>query len=311
MNLRSPLGTLCLVAATTLSAFGYVNRTVEKSFDVKAGGSLRIETSNGMIRVQTSKDPVVRVVLKEKIAADDDASADKVLKDLTLDMSQSGDDVTARAKISRGTGGWFGGWKERVALSWDITVPEHYNVTLNTSGGSIQVGDLEGAVSADTSGGSIEIGSIAGTVRADTSGGHIKLESCTGQASLDTSGGSLHVGTAKGALKLNTSGGSIHVEHAEDTVWADTSGGSIEVGFFGPLKGQCKLDTSGGSIVAKLDAAAAFDLVADTSAGTVHCDFPIEEHGRHSRDHLDGTVNGGGPRLVLDTSAGSIRITKR
>ncbi|OIR03643.1 hypothetical protein GALL_142650 [mine drainage metagenome] len=311
MNLSKPLGSLCLFAAATTIAFGTVNRTVDRSFNVQPGGTLRIETSNGSIHVHSSKEAVVKIVLKEKIAASSEAEADTVLKDLALDLSQAGADVTAKAKVANEHSGWFGGWRQRVMLSWDVTVPDRYNVDLHTSGGSIRVGDLEGRVAVNTSGGSIEIGSISGTVKADTSGGHIHLESCTGEASLDTSGGSLRVGTSKGALKLDTSGGSIHVDHAENTVWADTSGGSIDVGFFGPLKGDCKLDTSGGSVTATLDSGAAFDLVADTSAGTVSCDFPIEVRGRQSRDHLDGRVNGGGPRLKLDTSAGSIHVRRR
>jgi lia operon protein LiaG len=73
---------------------------------------------------------------------------------------------------------------------------------------------------------------------------------------------------------------------------------------------ESTLDTSGGGITVHVDANAAFDLVADTSAGSVKCELPILVQGKIKNDHLEGKVNGGGEKLKLDTSAGSISIKK-
>ena len=51
-------------------------------------------------------------------------------------------------------------------------MPVYYNVELNTGGGSINVGDINGKVEADTSGGSISAGVVTGgDVNVETSGG--------------------------------------------------------------------------------------------------------------------------------------------
>lgn len=308
------LGVALLAFAATASA--KIERVVEKTFPVSSGGQLRLKTYSGSVDVKPSAagDNTVKVILVERIEASTDAEADEILQKMTLTFDATASDVSILAQYPKREGVkklfGFSSWPP-VQLTWKIMAPASYRLDVDTAGGSITVGDFKGDIKADTSGGSIKIGSIEGNVHADTSGGSISLAAASGAARLDTSGGSIKVGTVRGPAHLDTSGGSIRVEQAENTVKADTSGGSIEVGFVGPLKGRCELDTSAGGITVRLDPNAAFDLDADTSAGGVTCDFPITVQGKMKRDHLAGKVNGGGPLLKLDTSAGSIRIQKR
>jgi DUF4097 and DUF4098 domain-containing protein YvlB len=303
------LATSCLLCAT--SAFAEIERIVEKTFQVKDGQCLKIDTFSGPIEVRTGAPDQVKLVLREKIDADSESEADEMLSKLSFNFETNTDGVFFQAKRpEKGLKNFFGSWKDQVHLRWTVTVPHSFSVDLDTAGGRILVGDLQGKVRADTSGGSIDIGEIDGSVSADTSGGSITLKSASGRTVLDTSGGSIHVGVAKSSLVADTSGGSIEVACAEDRVKADTSGGGIEVGFRGPIKGESSLDTSGGGITVRVDADAAFDLVADTSGGNVKCELPIQTSGEMERDHLEGRVNGGGPKLRLDASGGGIRIRK-
>jgi len=73
-------------------------------------------------------------------------------------------------------------------------------------------------------------------------------------------------------------------------------------------QGDSRLTTSGGSVTAYLEASIAVDLSASTSGGRVHSQFDI--NGSVSKKRIDGEVNGGGPRLVLKTSGGSVNIKK-
>ena len=59
-----------------------------------------------------------------------------------------------------------------------------------------------------------------------------------------------------------------------------------------------------------LPPSAAFQLDADTSAGSVRSDFPVLTTRSGERSELKCPVNGGGPVLKLRTSAGSIRVKK-
>jgi hypothetical protein len=302
-----------LVALVPFSAFAKIERVVEKTFTVQAGGTLKVDTSGGGITVEPGAGDTVKVLAKETIRADSDAEADELLKDLTLTIEQRGNDVVAKSKYASTPFGFhFGSWPP-VQVSFVITVPVRYHADLHTSGGGIEVGDLTGNILARTSGGGIRIGKVDGTVDAHTSGGNVRLDSCTGDTKLSSSGGGISAQRIVGKADLSTSGGGISVKLVENALQAHTSGGGVEAAIAGTLKEDCSLSTSGGSVRVAVDKTAAFRLDAATSGGDVHAaGLTIRiENGGLGKSRLVGDVNGGGPLLKLRTSGGGIDVKMR
>ena len=302
-----------LLAAFVGSVQAKIERVVEKSFTVKPGGVLRVETAGGEIRVMPSADNVVKVTARERIRANSDAEADDLLKKLDLTMEQRGNDVVATAKYdSRPLGFHFGSWPP-VNVDFEVSVPASFASELATSGGGIVVGDLDGKVRAHTSGGGIRLGKIGAEVEAHTSGGSVSLDSARGPVKLGTSGGNISVGTVTAEADLHTSGGSIRIDAVQGAVHASTSGGSVRAGFVGPVREDCSLSTSGGSVKITVDKTAAFRLDAATSGGSVDAEgLTITlEKSDHNRSRLAGSVNGGGPLVKLRSSGGGISVATR
>jgi hypothetical protein len=302
----------CLLAAIAAPASAKIERVVEKTFTVQPGVHLKVATSGGNIRIETSADPVVRVVAKEHIRAGSEAEADEALKKLDLTIEQSGDEVVATASYEGGMGFHFGSWPP-VEVEFVITAPSSASAELKTSGGDESVGDLAGAVHARTSGGNIKLGSIGGDVDASTSGGNVGLAEGRGSVRLSTSGGNVTVDRIAGPAELETSGGDIRVDSVGNTLTARTSGGDVKAAFVGPLKGDCTLSTSGGEVKASVAKDAGFQLDASTSGGEVDAaGITITiDHGGIGRSSLSGQVNGGGPVLKLRSSGGDIKVVPR
>ncbi len=298
--------------ALILSADAKIERTVEKTFSVSAPGLLRVETHGGSIRVTPGTDATVRVTAKQRINATTEAEADDVLKKLELTLEQKGNDVSvvARCEPRKGWFATFSSWPP-VQVDFVISVPAGYATELNTSGGGISVGALEGKALLRTSGGAIKLAQMGGAVDARTSGGSIDLEGARGAVALKTSGGNISVGQAAGPADLATSGGSIKIDSVVGRVRAHTSGGSVRAHIVGPLKDECSLSTSGGSVKVTVDKTAAFQLDAATSGGSVDAaglTITLEKSNRE-RSRLAGTVNGGGPLLKLRSSGGGIAVS--
>ena len=298
------------VFATAAAGHARIDRVVEKRFTVDGVGMLRVETHGGEIRVTPGSDREVRVVAKQRINADSDAEADELLKKLELTFDQQGNDVRVVAKYERQPPGIrFRSWPP-VQVSFEVQVPADFATSLNTSGGALTVGDLNGKADLRTSGGTIKLGRMGGPVEARTSGGSISLDEARGPVELKTSGGNISVGRVAGPADLSTSGGSIKIESVASSLRAHTSGGSIRANIAGPLKQECSLSTSGGSVNVTLDKAAAFELDASTSGGRVEAagfSLAAEKISR-DRNKLAGTVNGGGPLLKLRSSGGGISV---
>jgi DUF4097 and DUF4098 domain-containing protein YvlB len=117
------------------------------------------------------------------------------------------------------------------------------------------------------------------------------------------------LGKIRGDVDVKTSGGSIRVDEVSGTINAHTSGGSITAIISQQPLGDSRLTTSGGSVSASLAPSIAVDLTASTSGGRVSSEFEVD--GSVKKTRITGKVNGGGPKLVLKTSGGSVRIKKQ
>lgn len=297
-----------VLALFSVSAQARIERVVEKTFTVQPGGLLKVETQGGTIRVETSSEPKVTVVAKQKIRASSENEADEILEKLTLTIEQDSEGVVAKSRYEKMNWG-----RMPVQVDFIVTVPTDYNVSLRTSGGDVKVGDLAGEVRARTSGGNISLGKIGGDVDAGTSGGNVSLVEGAGTVKLNTSGGNIRVERAAGDTSLDTSGGDIEIKSVEGVVHADTSGGNVSAGIFGALKGDCELSTSGGRVRAVVDQGVGFNLDAATSGGGVDASgltITIDRGGA-GKSKLSGKVNGGGPLLKMRSSGGDIVVQTR
>lgn len=291
---------------------GQIEKTEKKSFDVNNGGKLFIETDKGSILVETHSSESIDVEVYYKAKTDDDELADKLFDAFKIDYDHSGSDLSIEAKY-KGSKSWLsnllGGSKwNKLKIKFKITVPEKYDVNLNTSGGGIAVGDLEGYVKARTSGGGLKFGNIVGNIEGNTSGGGIRIGECSGNIDVHTSGGGIEIEKCKGEVEAHTSGGGIKVKEVYGAINASTSGGSVYASIQEQPKEDCFLSTSGGGITVKLAKNINTYLDAKTSGGSVSTDFPITIKGKVQRSKLKGAINDGGPLLKLRSSGGSIKV---
>lgn len=312
--LRTRIAFLIAFAATSLLAAS--GEPLHRSFSVSPGGTLTVDADVGDIQVRSGSGNAVTVDVTQ-------SSRSSRFMDVTAD--QQGNDVIVRGKFE-GSRMW--NWNFNGDAKFTITVPASYNVDLSTSGGDIKVNDLGGQAHAKTSGGGIALGNISGAVVAKTSGGDVSLDSSRGNAELYTSGGGIRIGDVTGNIEAKTSGGSIEVrraggdlyarssgggisiDDANGTVDVQTSGGSIRARLSRQPRADSKLSTSGGGITLVMAPNVSVDLDAHTSGGDVDTEVPVTLLGRQSESRIEGKVNGGGPKLVLRSSGGDIRIRK-
>lgn len=238
-----------------LMTFSAIGADYENEFEVTAGGKLNVKTEVGSINVRTHN---ASTALVEALISGTDG------EDFNIDAVLNGNELEVIGELKGKS------WRRDIKVELIITIPKEFHVEVDTSGGSIQISDLNGDILAHTSGGSISVGTIKGNVKLDTAGGSIKTDE------------------VYGSLNAHTSGGSIRVTFAEQ------------------LKDNAKLDTSGGSITAYLIEDIKIDLDAATSGGRVRSEFAI--NGRVNKRSIKGEINGGGPTLKLRTSGGSIKV---
>lgn len=312
-----------ILALTLLAASAAYGDVIKRGFNVPDGGTLRLEGGIGNIKIVTGGTGVAIEVTRDA----DGRSGERQMREHKITFEQRGNDVYIDSDTDGNDSNfkWFS-WDDDYEVQWNIRVPDRYNVDVETSGGWIEVDDIAGSVDARTSGGSIRTGKLGGTsslktsggsitidggsaeITALTSGGSISIGDTTGRVEAKTSGGSINLARVGGEVLARTSGGGIRIEDASGTVDASTSGGSIKAHISKQPTGDSKLSTSGGGVTVTLAPSIAVDLDAHSSGGGVSSDVPITIKGTHDDNSLKGKINGGGPRLVLRSSGGGVRV---
>jgi hypothetical protein len=289
---------IALAILLMTSAAYAAENPVHRSFNVAPGGTLILDTDVGDIRVVPGGSGVTVDLTQH-------TNVSKRHLEVTFDQQQN--DVTVRARLEP-TSRWFN-WSDDEA-KFVVTIPARYNVRVKTSGGGITLGRIDGQINADTSGGDVSLDGGTGNIDLRTSGGGIRIGDAGGSVTAKTSGGSIEIRRVAGDLIARTSGGGITIGEASGTVDAQTSGGSIKAQLARQPHADSKLSTSGGGITISIAPNVSVDVDARTSGGDVDTDVPVTLLGTQDDSSLQGKINGGGPKLVLRSSGGNIRLRK-
>ena len=263
---------------------------IEKTFDVNSGGRLTIDTQIGNIDVQTAAQDIVKVIVTKESRNGLDVSQE-ALDDFKVTFDHKDSDLSIKGEFERGRNHWRM-QLNNLKIRFQVTVPQQYNVDLNTPSGDISIDGITGKLQARTSAGDVSVKNVVGTVNAQTSAGDLRLDK------------------VKGPILGRSSAGDITLANCQGKVEARTSAGDIRAETSTQPQHEWNLRTSAGDIVFTLISNLAAEIDAQTSAGSISTDFQVRGT-VIKKKRLSGTIKGGGKLLKLRTSAGDIRLKSR
>jgi len=284
--------------------WGNTNRYREDfSYDFKLapGGRLEVESFNGSIEVVGWDSDAVQV------RGTKFASRQEVVKDMSIDAT--GDPGVVRLRVVRPTPNCHCG------ASFTVKVPRKTRIDrADTSNASLRIESIDAPARVKTSNGSIKIWDVSGDLEATTSNASIDAEKLSGSAVLRTSNGRIHGDGIRGSLEARTSNSSIDLTMTEadpvHPIILNSSNGSITLNLASWKNNEIRASTSNSSINLKLPDNLDARVHASTSNGSINTDYEVTTS-HFSKTLLEGKIGNGGPLLDLQTSNGSIRLTKR
>lgn len=273
------------------------------SYDIAPNGRVNVESFNGSIEISGWDEN------KVDISGTKYASTEQMRDALKIETHNTEDSVDVRSIRPSSSMGSMG-------TRYVIRVPRKAQLDrITTSNSSIRIHDVASAAHLKSSNGSIRVGNVSGDVEARTSNSSIELDSVRGNAALKTSNGRIHAENISGGCDAETSNSSIsiHLENAPSTpLRLVTSNGSIELAMDKAPKSDIRAETRNSSITLRLPASTSARVTAETSNSSITSDFDVhsELQGESRKNHLEGVIGGGGPRIDLSSSNGHIRIMK-
>lgn len=298
-------------------------RMIHEQFEVRSGGDLEVRVPGADVEIETGADRTAEVSVY--LEARDMERARDYFEELEFEVHGSDDRIVVETDSDRN---WsWGDWRSRggARIRVVVRIPTTFNVDVSTSGGDIELDNLEGRALLKTSGGDIELGRIRGDrttlktsggdiearvvespdIEIQTSGGSISGERLQGErVDVRTSGGSIRFDEFYGDASARTSGGRIEIGSVHGPLDASTSGGRIEVGM--RRAHDVSLRTSGGSIIIHAPPNMSADL--ELKGSRVILDGEFSFRGSLKRNHANGEINGGGPQVSASTSGGNVTL---
>jgi DUF4097 and DUF4098 domain-containing protein YvlB len=134
-------------------------------------------------------------------------------------------------------------------------------------------------------------------------------------------GTQVRVGTTNGAIKLDrlegdvtaqTTNGGITGTGLSGRVKAGTTNGAVSLDLDSVGQGGVSVETTNGGVKLTIPRSTAANISARLANGSIHTEsLDVQSRGETNRRRLDGTINGGGERIDLETTNGSITIRGR
>jgi hypothetical protein len=203
-------------------------------------------------------------------------------------------------------------------------------VSLNTGYGSVVIENVSDAVKVTNRYASTTVRNIGGNVDLDNQFGSVDVQDVKGNASVQnrysvvnaqritgslTVGGrndSVDVDDVGGAVEVDTSYKNINVRNAKGTLKLSNRHGGIDVEFEQLPNHEIRLNGEYSDLTLELPSGSAFSLDGQTRYGDIYSEFDSIAVNSSGRDATArGQQGSGGPRIIVETQHGRIRIEKR
>jgi DUF4097 and DUF4098 domain-containing protein YvlB len=300
MNARISILSLAFLLAASASTAS--PQTYTKTFPVAGRASVHVNADDASLRVTSSDSPQVEFRVEY--------AGYTLGKNLRIDSEQNSNEVELTARTI-GRVGFSLNFRQQ-SMRIDVRMPKDADLRIETGDGSVNVSSINGNVSIRSGDGGIKATSLSGKVDINTGDGSVRANAIKGELRLHTGDGSIEGTDLDGKADVSTGDGRVRLAGRFDSLNVKSADGSIgariEPG--SKMSSNWNIRSADGSIDLTLPADFRVTLDASTSDGSIDLGFPVAMEGAMRNSKVRGTLNGGGPTLMIRTSDGAIRLEK-
>lgn len=140
---------------------------------------------------------------------------------------------------------------------------------------------------------------------------HVKVPAGA-DVKFSTVNGGVDVTGLEGHVIAETTNGGVTAKNVAGQLEASTTNGGLDIDLLRMPEGGVKLDCTNGGIKVRLPREAKATVSASIANGGISTEnLTLDGSGENNRRHLEGKMNGGGPRLEVEGVNGGIRLIAR
>lgn len=324
MNKKLQISFVVLLLAVSSTAYAAVEGSFDRTLKVSGRVDLDVQTGSGNITIREGDSSSVvihgRVKVSESWFGGGGISAEEKVKRIEQNppIEQNGNSIHIGHIADEAL-------RNNISISYEVTVPKDTSLQARTGSGDQRVSDINGPVRVNTGSGNVTISNVGSEVRANAGSGDLTISSVQGRTYTETGSGNIRAlgiaggfdaragsgditfeQTASGSVRAETGSGNIRLHNVSGGVEAGAGSGDVQVE--GKIASDWRIHTGSGEVEVKLPSDAKFNIDARSNSGNVEVHHPVTMQGSFKRNHIEGTVNGGGTLLDISTGSGTIRV---
>lgn len=302
MRLTIRIAVVLLVCVLRFAVHAHAQGTPyeTREFTVRPGAKVKVSTVSGNIQVRGSEGDQVKVDLFVRRGLSF-FQRGQALDDVNIHIYQRDNTIVAHIQSKRGES-WS---SSSTQYNFILSVPTRSHLDLNSSGGNVEVSQVDGTHSLRTAGGNIQMERITGDIKAYSAGGNIRADDIRGVLHLVTLGGNADLTAINGDTRFRVMGGNLNLSAMRGDVIGETQGGSIRGDVLSILHG-IDLAARGGSIHLSIPAMPGLNL--NVRGNPVKVNRLQNFDGEIRSTLMNGTINGGGVPVKLRADGGIVDL---
>jgi DUF4097 and DUF4098 domain-containing protein YvlB len=161
-----------------------------------AGGSLHVVNDHGAVTVNVADGEQMKVVVRKRIGADDQQTADKYNSETKPQITVSGNVVTLNANTQAAG-------QHSVASDMDVYVPRKAPLSISSRRGDVNVNGRGADVDISNQRGQVSLDDLKGNAKLSLQGSSVRAERVAGNLSVEGRAKEVDVKDVEGAVRLN------------------------------------------------------------------------------------------------------------
>lgn len=273
MKILNLIALFLVLSVTSLAQSKTFNRTVEFS----AGGNLRIKTDIGSVRLTSWDNNQVEIIARIEGRNNNNVSEDymrRAVEATQIEVNGDARSLTVQANYENipSENKWGGNNRVLPRIEWEIRAPRRANLDLDTDRSEAEIRGFDGRHS---------LKSDRTTFRAEDLSGEIRLNIDRGNQS--------RLSNLRGKLDIESDRTNLTFERLQ-------------------LSGDSRVQIGRGELEMQMAGSQGFTLSMDKERrSSFQSDFPITTNGIRN-DYFEGAINGGGPRLAIQTDRAKVYL---
>lgn len=294
----------CSVAATAAAA-APVRRDFERTVPAAGLEQMDVVTNTGRVEISAGGDTfVIRGTVKRNVSWRGVQVTDAQIAKLVANPPIVVTSNSVRIERLTDEALWRG-----VAIDFVIRIPATVRLGIDTSSGSVAIDGMRADIRVATQSAAIRVDADDGNVDIRSASGAVRVSGTMASLAMRTQSGSIEAMTESvGDVEVASGSGSVTVSGIRGSLRAETS--SSRIALAGVPGGAWSMRSGSGSIEVRIPSDSRFNLDASSRSGQIKTEFDVQGAIAATKTRLEGVVNGGGPKVVVETRSSSITIAR-